>query len=244
MKLDDEIEEVQNEEEKQKRVGLKAGSVKAKESYGLPSWIIDSDFPAIPKEVEEVLSEGESQVPAVKVDKVLLRGLSKTNNTMKVLKFLYDRNNAFYVAEISRGLGMYEGTVRPNLIKLEELGLVIQKKFKGNTYFYIPEVNRKAAELAIIMWKQRISYDLARYIPYNRVTIKQIKEDKRFVEKSHYFGLTVDEAIDTLKKCPKIEVTYEHGFTFLSRREQGYIPPEHEQKATEVVEEKEPVEVE
>lgn len=154
---------------------------------------------------------------------------------MKVLKFLYDRNNAFYIQEIARGLGMWEGTVRPNLIKLEELGIVVQKKFKGNTYFYIPEVNQ-VSRLAIIMWKQRVSYKLARLIPYDKVNIEQIKKDEQFVEKCHYYGLTIDEGTDLVKKCPKIAVEYHRGQTFLWRKEQGYIPPKSEEVA-ELIEE-------
>jgi hypothetical protein len=45
------------------------------------------------------------------------------------------------------------------------------------------------------------------------------------------------EAIDVVKQCPKILVKYEHGYTFLSRREQGYIPPEKPKVVDSVPEE-------
>jgi len=236
VKLEDETEEIEVEEivveEKEPKKKIKRG-----ESYGLPSWIIDRDLPAIPEEIAEALGERSEQVQEVKADKVLLRGLSKTNNTMKVLKFLYDRNNAFYIQEIARGLGMWEGTARPNLIKLEELGIVVQRKFKGNTYFYIPEVNRGVAKLAIIMWKQRISYKLAHYIPYDKVKEEDLKEDKRFLEKCKYFGLTVDEGLEAVLECPKIVSERKSNILYLWRKEpQGYIPPKSEEEEIEVEE--------
>ena len=230
--------------EKSKR-GLKPGTKRARESHGLPSLLLDREYPEIPEEVAVELrgEEEETQVPELKVDKVFLKGLIGINNTMKILKFLYDRNNAFYVNEISRGLGMWYGTVSPNLVKLEKLGLVVRKKFKADqirTYYEIPEYARKAAKLAIILWKQRISFKLAHYIPDNKkITAEELMKDERFVKDCHKkYTMSLEEGIDCVLTYAKRTVDSERtkGVLWLWRKIQGYRPQAPWEKAIEIEE--------
>ena len=99
-------------------------------------------------------------------------------------------------------------------------------------------VNKSVTELIMKQYLWYVSFQLAHYIPYKRTAVREIKEDQRFVEKSHYFGLMFNEAIDVVKECPKILVKYQEGYTFLSRREQGYRPLKSE--VNQRIDEREP----
>lgn len=172
---------------------------------------------------------------------------------MIILKFLYDRNDAFYTHEIADALGMQDTTVKYNLEILEkaQAGLVKHKKYsnldKMTCYWYV--VNKKNAEIVLKQYYWQLSFDLGHYIPYSdKIRVRDLKEDKRFVGRAKYYGLSIEEAIDITKKCPHIEVSYDRQITFLSRNCQGYISPGTEAekpKSVEVeAEEVEPEEVE
>jgi len=132
-----------------------------------------------------------------------------------------------------------------NLVKLEKAGIVVRKKYsqlhKGLTYFVI--VNRKAAELTLKQYLWHVGFQLARYVPMDKITVDELKIDRRFVERATYFGLSVDEGIDVVKKCPhvrtssgRVRVDFDKTVEviFLERITQGYIPPEVEEGPEEV----------
>jgi len=133
---------------------------------------------------------------------------------------------------------MSDSTVISAIKKLSDVGLLQATKIpsldKKTVYFQLTDKN--IAKMAIEEWKLILSYILARYIPYERTTINQVKEDNRFVDKCHYFGLTVDEGIDVVKRCPHLKVEYDRGITFLERITQGYLPEPKKVKKEEVLE--------
>ena len=241
---EDEIEEVEEIEPEKVE--------KKKHAYGLPEWLKNPDYPAIPSEVAEAIGMEVEEQPQVPLDKALIKLLVRRKNAMIILKFLYDRNDAFYTHEIADALGMQDTTALYNLKKLEEAqaGLVRHKKYsnldKMTVYWYV--VNRKNAEIVLKQYYWQVSFNLGHYIPYQKVRAKEVKEDERFAEKAKYYGLSVDEAIDIVKKCPHVEVVYDRQITFLSRNCQGYIPPpKPEEKAIPIekyVEEVEQVDIE
>jgi len=221
-----------------------------KVTWGVPEYIVDEDFPPLPEEVAQALEIEREETPTIPLSKAkaCIRGLIRRKNVMIVLNFFFVRNNAYSSAEVMRALRNYmsDSTVAFAIKKLSDVGLLQATKIpsldKKTVYFQL--INKNIAGFAVKEWKQTLSYILARYIPYQRTTIKQVKEDSRFIEKAHYFGLTIDEAIDILKKCPHLKVEYDRGLTFLERITQGYIP-EQEKPKKEVKEfEPEAVEVE
>jgi len=184
-----------------------------------PEWLKDEDFPSIPKEIAgEFGMEQESQFV---LDKALVKLLIRRIRAMIVLKFFFDKNDAFYMTEVQKALGLCQYTVQYNLRKLEQVGLLKSRRFKdfdkSLLYFFLPNSNRKAAEIILKQYLWHVGFQLARYIPMERTTVEQIKADRRFVDKCQYFGLTVDEGIDITKECPHIKTTYDRGITFLER---------------------------
>ena len=152
---------------------------------------------------------------------------------MIILKFFCEHNDSYNAVDVGRALKLYmsEAAVRFNLNKLCNVGLMKATKIpaldKHSIYYTL--VDKKVAEMIVKDALNRISYILGHYIPYQKVSVKEVKEDGRFNKKCHYYGLSIDEGIDTVKKCPKIGVEYGRGTTLLWRKEpQGYIPPKEE----------------
>lgn len=213
-----------------------------KKPWGVPEYIKDNDFPALPKDVAEALGveEHEPRIPLPDI-RTLIKVVGKRKNAVIILKFFCERNDSYNAVDVGRALKSYmaESTVRFNIDKLCNVGLMKAVKIpaldKHTTYYSL--VNKKVAELIVKDALNRVSYILGHFIPYSsKIRVSEIKEDKRFVGKARYYGLSIDEAVDLVKSCPHIEVEYSKGITLLSRNCQGYIEP-----GTEV--EKETVEV-
>lgn len=220
-------EETESEEEEPK----KKHAFPEEHPYAPPEWLKDTEFPQLAPEVAEALGGIEQpQIPQVVPDRIYIKTLIRGVNAMKILKWLHDRNDAFYLQQIADGVGLSQPTAGLNLRKLEKAGLVYSKQYRNinKQLKYFCLINKEAVELVLKQWLWHVGFQLGRYIPYKKVRIKEIKEDSRFIEKCKYFGLSIDEGVDTVKKCPKIKVEYDRNITFLSRISQGYIPPEEE----------------
>jgi len=226
---EDEIEEVE-EIEAEELVPEDKEEAKKKHPYGLPEWVKNPDYPAIPEEVAEAIGMEVEEERRFPLDKALIKLLARRKNAMKILKWLYERNDAFYTHEIAEGMGLQDTTAHYNLKKLEQARLVSSKKFtnldKMTKYWYVTD--KKGTELVLKQYYWQISFNLGRLIPYERVREKDLKKDKRFVEKCRYYGLSIDEGAQIVKECPKIGVQHERGITFIWRKEQGYIPAKSE----------------
>jgi len=226
----------------------KKENAERKVTWGVPEYIKDEDFPPLPEEIASALEIEPEQSHKISLleAKACIRGLVRRKNLMIVLNFFFVRNNAYSSADVMRALRNYmsDSTVISAIKKLSDVGLLQATKIpsldKKTVYFQLTDKN--IAKMAIEEWKLILSYILARYIPYQRTTINQVKEDNRIVEKCHYFGLTIDEGTDILKRCPHLKVEYDRGTTFLERITQGYIPPE--KKESRSFELSEPEEVE
>ena len=215
-----------------------------KKPWGVPEYIKDEDFPPLLPEVAEALGV-EKQTPRISLPDIrtLIKVVGKRKNAVIILKFFYKRNDAYNAVDVGRALKPYmsEAAVRFNLTKLCNVGLMKATKIpaldKHSTYYTL--IDKKVVEMIVKDALNRISYILAHYIPYSdKIRVRNVKEDKRFIERAKYYGLSVDEAIDITKKCPHIEVSYDRQITFLSRNCQGYIEPgtEVKPKAVEVKE--------
>lgn len=165
---------------------------------------------------------------------------------MIILKFFCEHNDSYNAVDVGRALKLYmsEAAVRFNLNKLCNVGLMKATKIpaldKHSIYYTL--VDKKVAEMIVKDALNRISYILGHYIPYQKVSVKEVKEDRRFNKKCGYYGLSVDEGIDLVKECPKIGVEYGKGATLLWRKVEGYIPPPKPEEAVEIEEIPEQVE--
>lgn len=221
----DEIEEESNLEERT--------TEKKKHTWGIPEYIKDEDCPPLVDEVAEALDMGVQEEPTIPLPdlRTLISLVGKRKNAIIILKFFYERNNAYSAADVSKALKshMCEDTVRRNLRKLCKVGVlkaVRVPNYDKKTVLYAM-ANAEVVGYIVQNALNHISYILGRAVPYNRVAVQGLKQNKDFVKACKEFALTIDEAIDLLKKCPKIETKYEGGGVVLfSRRSQGYIPPE------------------
>ena len=223
---------------------------KKKHAYGVPEYIKDEDFPPLLEEVANILEEEERPRTTLPDLRTLIKTVGKRKNAIIILKFFYERNDTYSAVDVSRGLKSYmkEAAVRFNLLKLCKVNVMkatqLPQLDKKTIYYTL--ANRKVAGLIVKDALNRISYILGHYIPYKKVGVREIKEDRRFNQKCHYYGLSVDEGVDLVKDCPKIGVEYgrEGGATLLWRKVEGYIPPPKPEEAVQIEEFVEQVDIE
>ena len=169
--------------------------------------------------------------------KATISAIVKRKNAMKILLFLNNSEDAFYLQEIADTLDMNEMTAFSNLSRLIDAEIV--KKTETKVDFrtkYYEVIDKKLAEKVIDKYKYRVSFYIARFVPYKKITTEDFKSDKRFIEACQTYGLSIDEGISAVMKCPKIEVEragYPHNKTYLHRKSEGYIPPTIEHKERE-----------
>ena len=165
-----------------------------------------------------------------------IRSTAKRKSSMKILLFLKRRNRAHTVGEIADELDMDWGTVTYNLRKLLECGFIenVEDRMDGRTKYY-RITDGESLDKAIELYIKRVSFRLARLIPYKRILAEQLKSDSRFVEACQELELTFREGISAVAKCPKIGSEYNSNQLILWRTEQGYDSPkkkEHEEVKT------------
>jgi len=217
---------------------------KKKHRWGIPEYIPDEDFPPLIPEVAEALRMGDPGEPTIPLPPIrtLIKMVGSRKNAFIMLKFFYKRDDTYSAADLSRALKLHmcEAAVRSNLNKLCKVAVLKATRvpqYDKKTVYYTM-ANKEVIGYIVKDWLNRISYILAHYIPYrNKIRVRDVKEDKRFIEKANYYGLSVEEAVDIVKKCPHIEASYDSQVAFLSRNCQGYIEPGTEKlKAVEVEE--------
>ena len=164
-----------------------------------------------------------------------VRELSRRRNAVRILKFLMKCSEEQSVMDIYNALDMNDGTGHYWLTKLTALGVIKVIRTPANLgakYFRI--TNRENAQWIIDRYHWNIGFKLARLISYEKTEESKVREDRRFKALCEEYYLTLDEGIEAVKKCPKIEVEklgYPHDKIYLFRKEQGYDEPErtHEQ---------------
>ena len=93
-------------------------------------------------------------------------------------------------------------------------------------------IDKKLAEKVIDKYKYRVSFRLARFVPYKKITTEQLKSDQRFVDACQTYGLSISQGVQAVLSCPKIGSETYSGRSILWRKEEGYIPPttKHEER--------------
>jgi len=212
----EEVTETGSEEEERK-----------KHRHGIVEYIPDEDFPPLIPEVVEALGMGELEEPAIPLPDIrtLIKMIGKRTNAFLILKFFYKRNDAYSAADLSRALKPYmcESTVNRNLNKLCKVGVLkatrVPQYDKKAVYYTM--MNKEVIGYIVKDWLNRISYILGRVVPYDKVSVQQLKQNKKFIDAHKEFALTFDEAIDLVRKCPNIEFErHGSGVALLSRRQQ------------------------
>ena len=165
--------------------------------------------------------------------KATISAIVKRKNAMKILLFLNNSEDAFYLQEIADTLDMNEMTAFSNLSRLIDAEIV--KKTETKVDFrtkYYEVIDKKLAEKVIDKYKYRVSFHLARFVPYKRITTEQLKSDKRFIETCQTYGLSISQGVQAVLSCPKIGSETYSGRSIIWRTEEGYIPPtiEHEER--------------
>lgn len=152
-----------------------------------------------------------------------IEAISNRKNPVKVLMFLLKAEKLYYTTEIAKELDMNWFTVDANLYKLNDAGLIEIVENDVDKRLKLWKISTKAgSEKAIELYKHKISYNLARLVPYRKITTSELKLDKRFLESCKEHGLTIFEGIQSVLGCPKILSEEHSGATFLWRKEQGY----------------------
>ena len=159
--------------------------------------------------------------------KATISAIVKRKNAMKILLFLNNSEDVFYLQEIADNLDMNEMTAWSNLSRLIDAEIVrkTETKVDSRTKYY-EVIDKKLAEKVIDKYKYRVSFHLARFVPYKKITTEAFKSDKRFIETCQTYGLSISEGINAVTSCPKIGSETHSGRSILWRKEQGYIPPE------------------
>lgn len=168
---------------------------------------------------------GEGEVSKMDIEGNI-EAISNRKNPMKVLMFLLKSDKLFYTTEIAEELDMNYYTVEANLYKLNDAGLIeIVKNDVDKRLKLWKIVDKVSSEKAIVLYKKKVGYKLAHLIPNSKVSIEDLKKDKRFTEACADYGLTLSEGINAVMSCPKVANERRGEIVFLWRAEQGYIPP-------------------
>lgn len=155
-----------------------------------------------------------------------VRELARRKNAVRILKFLMKCSEEPSVMDIYNTLDMYDGTGHYWLTKLTDLGVIKVVRTPANLgakYFRITD--REDAQRIIDRFHWNVGFKLARLVPYAKTEESKVREDKRFIALCEEYHLTINEGIEAVKKCSKIEVErvgHPYNKTYLLRKEQGY----------------------
>jgi len=160
------------------------------------------------------------------VDFPTVRELSRQKNAVRVLKFLMNSEEPLNFTDIYTTLDANDCTILYWLKRLQRLGILNGVRSRANlhsTYYSIGD--KKSVEWIIERFHWNVGFKLARLIPYTKTEESKVREDRRFKGLCEEYYLTLDEGIEAVKKCPKIEVekvNHPYNKTYLFRKEQGY----------------------
>ena len=159
-----------------------------------------------------------------------VRELSRQKNAVRVLKFLFNSKEPLNFTDVYTSLDANDCTILYWLKRLQRFGILNGVRSRANlhsTYYSIANV--KDVERIIDRFHWNVGFKLARLISYEKTEASKVREDRRFKALCAEYYLTLDEGIEAVKKCPKIEVEklgYPHDKTYLYRKSQGYDEPE------------------
>ena len=158
----------------------------------------------IEEEDEDILDtfpweEEEEEETKVHINKAVIKSVAKHTVMVKILKFLYKRNEPFLRKQIKKGMKVT--TVGYNIKILVELGLVRQVPVPfDRVHQYFEIVDREAAEKIFKRNLWITSFKLAKLLSLkNMIRIEDLKKNANYLIKCDKYGLTPDEGIESLK---------------------------------------------
>ena len=176
------------------------------------------------EEEEEEYAERRPQ-PQLVLTKALIKAVTRRIEQVKVLMFLYKKNEPCYIAQIRRAL--HSPDISHSVRKLREAGLIriapLASFDKACHYYEITD--RKAVKKVIDRYFWKVSFVLARLLSLkNMIRIEDLKKNTEYQIKCNYYGLTPDEGIDALykniKKVEKVFSDYRRGDLIGFRRKE------------------------
>ena len=159
-----------------------------------------------------------------------VREISKRKNAVRILKFLMNSKEPLNFTDVYTTLDANDCTILYWLKRLQRLGILKGVRSRADlhsTYYSIADV--KGVERIIERYHWNVGFKLARLIPYTKTEVSKVREDRRFKALCKKNYLTINEGIEAVKKCPKIEVERVGPSLqqiYLHRKEQGYDEPE------------------
>jgi hypothetical protein len=118
---------------------------------------------------------------------------------------------------------MNENTAYKNLNRLVAIGMLTKTTPKGDKrerYFLITDKN--LAKKAVEKFQRWVGFCLARFVPYERQYVSQLKQNKRFIEACELYGFLISEGIAAILGCHKIGKERDGTEIVIWRQEQGY----------------------
>ena len=152
-----------------------------------------------------------------------IRELSRQKNAVRVLKFLMNSEDPLNFTDIYTTLDANDCTILYWLKRLVRLGILNGVRSRANlhsTYYSIDD--KEGAEWIIDRFHWNIGFKLARLVPYAKTEESKVRDDKRFKALCEEYYLTIDEGIESVKKCSKISSETHSGRLVLWRKSQGY----------------------
>ena len=155
---------------------------------------------------------GEYGDKQVNIDRVTMKVLARRSTSVKILQFLCKhKERDFSCTEVHKILKIPYMTVNYALRKLVEAGVldrVVPFAVDNRNKCYRIG-NLKVAEAIIKLHDRFVSFKLAKVLPYDFISINNLKKNMKFLELCRKFKLTPDEGIESLKlNNRKVELVY------------------------------------
>ena len=208
-------------------------------------YVSAEEYPRLPEEVAEALEieRPEEWAPPPLTKKDVKRICQEPGGTVnfQILRYMLQTKDAHYAQELSEELNIEQVKTWYHLKQLHEYGLLSRgtaRSDKCRKYYSI--VNTNGVGIILKRYLQFKGVELARFIPYKKVKVEEVKTYPRFIKLCKKYALSLDEGIEALLSCKRQIGNEQRGnSTFLWRKIQGYIPPVEE--AVEIEEEVEEV---
>ena|SRR5271157_2345308 len=168
-----------------------------------------------------------------------IEDISNRKSAMRILAFLVKMGRPYFVGEIADNLNINYSAAYDSIYKLESVGLVeFTRSDVDHRLRYVKVRNRHLVDRSIERYRKRVGFQLARLIPYEheRVTLEQVKQDKRFMSCCDEFGITLVEGIKATLEYPFVTQgqTFDNR-VFVFRNRQGSDEPEKPKPQVEEV---------
>jgi len=171
------------------------------------------------EELEDWMDEevGEYGLKEVNIDRVTMKAIARRSTQVKVLRFLLKHSSRdFSRKEIRNAAKMPESTVHRALVRLVDADVLerivpsaIDKRFKCYRI-----ANLKVVEAIIKLHDCFVSFKLAKILPYDYISLENLKKSPKFLEICKKFKMSPDVGIEALKlNTRKVERVFSSGYS-------------------------------